>query len=378
MHIAFLTPEYPNPKILHSAGIGTSIYNLATELVKQEHQVTVFVYSQNVDEVFHANGVTIQKIAHKKYKFLGWYLYRKHLQNTINKIVIEKGIQFIESPDWTGITAFMRLKCPIVIRIHGSDTYFCHLEQRKQKWKNKWFEFMALKRATRIIAVSEFSGTLTKKLFRLPVEIQTIYNGIDVEQFKPVNNGKEDILLYFGSIIRKKGVLELAEIYNKVIEQRPNTILQLVGKDVVDILEQKSTKELFLELLSDQAKKNIQFVEQVPYLLIQQYLANASVVVLPSFAEAFPMTWLEAMAMKKALVTSNIGWANELMIDNETGFIVNPKDYQVYADRIIQLLDSAVLRTEFGENARNSIISNFSKEKIVKKNIEFYKSVIDA
>ena len=70
MYIAFLTPEYPHPKIQHSAGIGTSIYNLATELVKQNYQVTVFIYSQDIDEVFKDNGVTIQKIAHKKLEMI--------------------------------------------------------------------------------------------------------------------------------------------------------------------------------------------------------------------------------------------------------------------------------------------------------------------
>ena len=41
----------------------------------------------------------------------------------------------IEAPDWTGITAFMRLKAPLVIRFHGSDTYFCHLEKTASKNK---------------------------------------------------------------------------------------------------------------------------------------------------------------------------------------------------------------------------------------------------
>jgi len=58
-------------------------------------------------------------------------------------------------PDWTGISAFMNLKCPIVIKCHGSDTYFCALEKRKQKFKNYFLEKKALKSADYILSVSK-------------------------------------------------------------------------------------------------------------------------------------------------------------------------------------------------------------------------------
>jgi len=63
MHIAFLTPEYPHPKISHSAGLGTSIKNLAVELVKNKHRVTVFVYSEDANEIFKYEVITIHKIS---------------------------------------------------------------------------------------------------------------------------------------------------------------------------------------------------------------------------------------------------------------------------------------------------------------------------
>ena len=57
MHIAFLTPEYPHPKIQHSAGLGTSIKNLVAALVRKDVKVTVFVYGQPKAEVFEENGI---------------------------------------------------------------------------------------------------------------------------------------------------------------------------------------------------------------------------------------------------------------------------------------------------------------------------------
>ena len=80
MKIAFLTPEYPHYKTGNSGGIGTSIKNLAFELLKQGCSVRILVYGQNKDAVFEDNGVCIQQIQNVKLKGISWYLTRKKLQ----------------------------------------------------------------------------------------------------------------------------------------------------------------------------------------------------------------------------------------------------------------------------------------------------------
>jgi len=379
MNIAFLTPEYPHSKIKHSAGIGTSIKNLAVELIKQQHKVIVFVYGQHSDEVFNEDGVIIHKIAHQKYIIGGWYFYRKQLQKYINRTVKKSNIQLIEAPDWTGVTAFIKFKCPLLIRLHGTDAYFCELEGRKQKVKNYFFEKIALKSADYITSVSKFTALETKRLFNIKTEIKVIHNGIDTSQFYnnlSFEDGYDKSILYFGTIIRKKGVLELAHIFNKVVESYPLVHLTLLGKDVSDIFENTSTLELFKDKLSPNAKKNCTHITHVPYNKVKEHIARANVIVLPSFAEAFPMTWLEAMAMGKALVTSNIGWAKELTVDGETGFTENPVNHNLYAEKIIKLLENVDLNRTFGTNAKKRISNYFSQEIISKQNIEYFKSII--
>ena len=377
MHIAFLTPEYPHPDLNRSGGLGTSIKNLASSLVEAGERVTVFVYSQAEDREFEDQGVQIHSIAKRKYTFAGWYLHRKFLQRYINKIILLEGINVLEAPDWTGITALMHFKCPLVIRCNGSDGYFCHLDSRKQKPKNRWFEMQALKNADHILAASAFTAKLTKAIFGLKNEIQVIPNSIDTELFKPVQIPEvSNRILYYGSVIRKKGVLELAEICNLVFKDNASARLILAGNDVKDVFTGRSTQELFMEVVKSKFHNQIEFKGLLPYKAVQEEIAKASVVVLPSFAEALPMTWIEAMAMEKALVTSNIGWANEVMIDGETGYAVDPKDHQAYSDAILQLLDSETLRKRMGINARKRVSEKFATQVVVKQNLEFYKSLV--
>ena len=184
MTIGFITPEYPHPKIKHAAGIGSSIKNLVNELVRKDIKVVIFVYHQLQDEVFQDHGVEVHSISAKKYQFLGWYLYRKHLEKYINKVVIKQEIDLLEAPDWTGITAFMNFNAPLVIRFHGSDAYFCKLEKRKQKFKNYFFEKNAIKRAKAYIAPTEYAKIETAKIFNLKKEkIKTIHYGLKLDNF---------------------------------------------------------------------------------------------------------------------------------------------------------------------------------------------------
>lgn len=378
MHIGFLTPEYPHPSLSPSGGLGTSIKNLAVRLAASGVKVTVFVVFQNQDETFEDHSVKITSIKLKKHRVFGWYKERKRIQYFIQKEISKESIEVLEAPDWTGISAFMKFSVPLVIRLNGSDAYFCKLDDRKQKFKNFIFEKIALKNACKIVSVSTFTGTITKKIFGLKNNIQTIHNSIDVDQFLPNNSEINDgQILYFGTIIRKKGVLELAKAFNLIIDKSSIANLLLVGKDAIDVFTKRSTIQLFYDLLSPKARASVTHLQEVPYDEIKSHIHKANVVVLPSFAEAFPMTWLETLALEKPLVSSNIGWANELMVNNSTGFSVDPKNHEEFALKIIELLESPKLCEAFGKAGRLRVVENFSAQKITNQNIEFYKSVIN-
>ncbi|ARV05509.1 glycosyl transferase [Polaribacter sp. SA4-10] len=378
MNIAFITSEYPHKKLkLNVGGIGSFLSNFAEQLVSRGHQVTVFLYSQTVEEILLDKGVEIHLIKQKKVRAFTWWFNRKYIENYINKVVLSKGIEVLEAPDWTGITAFMKFKCPLIIRLHGSDTYFCHLEKRKQKKKNYFFEKKAIFGANHVVGVSNFVASKTKELFCYKKRISVIYNTIDSNIFKPNVSIKikEKTILYFGTLIRKKGVLELASIFNKIIEKIPSAKLILLGKDVIDIKENKSTLTLFKDKLTNQSKENVVYFSEVSYNEVQNHISTSEVIVLPSFAEAFPMTWLEAMSMQKKLVTSNIGWSKELMIDGNTGFVENPKNHSEFADKILYLLENKEEGEELAKNARQRIINKFDIKKSIEENIKLYMSI---
>jgi len=380
MKIAFLTPEYPHSRTGNSGGIGTSIKNLAESLTDLGHTVRILVYGQKEDAVFDASGITIQLIKNIKIKGLSWYFTRKKIQSIIDDLYHSEAIDIVEAPDWTGISSFIQpKKCPITIKLHGSDTYFCHLDNRPVKWINKFHEKRALKKADGHISVSQFTADKTNELFGLQIPFAVIPNGINPENFKPDNTIQKDsnTILYFGTLIRKKGLLELPFIFNRVFLKNPKAQLLLVGRDSADILTgSSSTWELMQPLFTPEALRNVSYLGGVPYEEVRAHIAKASVCVFPTFAEALPVSWLEAMAMQKAIVASNIGWGPEVITTQKEGILVHPKDHEEYANAILDVLDNEIQNTTFGINAAQKIQNVFANRLIAEQSITFYKKYV--
>jgi len=381
LHVAYIVSHYPHKAFGHDGGLGTSVYNLVEKLRKSNVRVSVFVYGQKGEFILEEENVTIYSLMDSKTNFLKFYFNRKKIEKFINNIIHKKNIDIIEAPDWTGITAFMNFRIPLIIRFHGSDAYFCHLENRKQKTKNFWFEKLAIKSAQVFIAPTSFTGELSKEIFRIKnKEIKTIHHGLELRNFTnefPLAYEK-GLILYVGTLIRKKGVLELPEIFNKVRKSLPEAKLVLIGGDSSDIKTgMNSTWQLMQDQFKDDDLKYVDYLGKIPYNEVQNYIRKANICVFPTFAETLGMVTIEAMAMQKPVVNSNIGWAQELIIDEESGFLVHPENHQLYSDRIIKLLENEPFCLQMGKNAHARVEDKFNIDKIVFENIEFYKTIIN-
>jgi glycosyltransferase involved in cell wall biosynthesis len=384
MHIAFITSHFPFQDSKSVGGIGTSLKNLSNELVVLGHNVSVFLYGQNKDENFIEEGVSIFKIRNIKFKGVSRYLTRKKIQRTIllvNKIF---KIDIVETPDWEGISSFINLPCPIVIRLHGSDTYFCHLDNRPVKLINKFHEKRALKKADGHLSVSQFTANLTNELFGLNKKFTIIPNGINTEIFKKTDhssrfqNLETKNILYFGGIIRKKGLLEIPHYFNRLVQKIPNAQLILIGKDMADKYSgNPSTFQMMEKLFSEEASSNVKYLGSVPYQEIKQHIENAAVCIFPSYAEALPVSWLEAMALEKAVVVSSIGWSKEIIEDGFNGFMVDPKQHDDFAQTIVSLLEDDQKRKQIEINARKKVVEVFATGVTAANTIAYYKKIIE-
>lgn len=379
MNIAFLTPEYSHPSFGLAGGIGTSLVHLTHGLVGLNHSVSVLIYGQNKDQVFIENGITFYVIRNIKVKGLSLYLTQRKVAKLIDKLYEAGKIAIVEAPDWTGFTSRLKTKCPLVLRLHGSDTYFCYLDKRTVKRRNIYHEQRAFIAADGIISVSAFTGKLSNQLFGAEREIRVIPNGLDLDMFaSTVLKNDAKTILYFGTLIRKKGMMELPLIFNKIVALVPEATLTLIGADSGDIeTANASTWSLMESLFSQVALANVKYLGKVAYKDMRLEIEKASVCVFPTFAEALPVSWIEAMAMKKAIVASNVGWAEEMIKDGENGFLVHPTDHDKFASSVVKLLLDLEKNNAFGGAARKAAEAKYDRIKVAMDSVDFYRKIIN-
>ncbi len=378
MTIGYLTPEYPHPKVLKAAGIGTSIRNLSQALVAKGHSVHIFVFNQKTSQTFDDEGITIHLIEFKKYFTLSYLLYRKYIATVVRKAVKQYGIDIIEAPDWTGVTAFSKYSVPIAIRLHGSDAFFCSLEKRQQKKRTFMLENLAINRADALVSPTQFAAKLSKQIFSIRKKIDVIPNGVSLAQFENPNpeTFERGLILYVGTIIRKKGVLELPHILAEVLKEIPHARLLLLGTDASDISTgNRSTWEM-IQNLNPSVSDKISWPGRVSPEDLTAYIRKAHVCVFPTFGETQGMVTIEAMAMQKAVVSSNFDWVRELIVDGESGLLADPSAHVEFASKIISLMHDDGLTAKIGKSARERAEQLFDIDKLADANIEFYKSVI--
>jgi glycosyltransferase involved in cell wall biosynthesis len=240
-------------------------------------------------------------------------------------------------------------------------------------------ERLALKNADGLLSVSQYTANVTKELFTLNKDFTIIPNGIDLDHFNADLSGTKDqnTILYFGTLIRKKGLLELPLIFNQVYKENQQAKLILIGRDASDILTGNSSVWAMMQPLFDaEAFKNVTYLGSVSYETMKQHISKVTVCVFPTFAEALPVSWIESMAVQKAVVASNIGWASEIITDGKNGFLVHPQEHHIFAQKIIALLSNETLRNEFGAAARKKVEQKFSLQVVATQSANYYKQLL--
>ena len=179
--------------------------------------------------------------------------------------------------------------------------------------------------------------------------IKVIYNGIrDVTYNNKITRSELDIglnnyvLITVGTLNERRGHLMLLEIFAELVEKVPESVLLIVGTGLDSEINLIKERIKYLRLTNQ--VKILGFRNDVPSLM---YLSD--VVVNPvQMYESFGLVAVEAMAMKRVVVSSSVGGVLEVVSDGTSGFLFNPNDQQGFLDCFIKLRSSPNLRRQMG------------------------------
>ena len=213
-------------------------------------------------------------------------------------------------------------------------------------------------------------NNLTQRIPKLESKSIVIYNGIELTTqinsdtirfgFAP----RDVIITLVGRISSWKGQQLLLSAFFTLCKKHKNIKLVFLGSA-------PQNQEYFESNLINKIAEN-KLQDKVVIFPFQKDIAkfwkSIDIAVVPSTApEPFGMVAIEAMLAKKPVIASNHGGITEIVMDNETGYLVQPNDKIALAEAISKLVDDSVLRNQFGEKGHNRVVQEFSLEKHVQQ-----------
>jgi len=173
-----------------------------------------------------------------------------------------------------------------------------------------------------------------------------IYNGVNHDMFKPAKKSQKPLVIYLGRLQYYKSLHIFIVAAKRILKKNPNVEFVIAGEG-----EEKKKLIAFAKKLeiSDQIK----FIGKVTEAEKLKLFQDAWVFVNPSFMEGWGITTIEANACGVPAVASNVAGLRDAIKNNETGFLVNYKDYDGFTKSISTLIGDESLREKFSENAFN-------------------------
>jgi len=362
MKIAILVYLFP-PKWL--AGTEIATYNLADHLARRGHEVHVITsHDAGLPEFSEENGFYIYRIEWPKIRFIGMIIFWVKIYQKLRTI---KPDVFHAQSVSSGIPAWAAkkfLKIPYVVWGQGSDIY---LPERFTRLTSK----LILQNADAVLALTEDMKQKMREI--CDREISVVPNGIDLERFKISSGDKKEgnakTIIFIGRLHPVKGVQYLMEAMAIVRQQMPDVKLVIVGDGV---------ERARLEELAERLNLNdcIQFAGQVSQESIPRLMHQADVFVLSSLSEGLPVVILEAMAAGLPIVATNVGGIPDIVEEGVNGYLVNAKNPDELADRLLVLLQNDEIREEMSTNNRGKA-ELYTWDKVATKVEKEYQKAIE-
>jgi glycosyltransferase involved in cell wall biosynthesis len=394
MKICMITSEYP-PKW---GGVGVVAYYLSTWMAKRGHEVHVVTREQNIGYKSSHENIEIHPVKWLKAPMLFTLSFGKNAVKWMESSGIDFDILHVHSNmALLPRKYYDRIKVPIVSTMHGTwkgerstislkdvspsisginDLSIMLLGPLMDR-----FEDHAIRYSNGVVTISFSECRALKKRgvrnrFDRRIHLQ---NGIDVEEFTPINSDpelrkrygideNERMIASVGRWAARKGIRELLKVFREMNERRNGLKFLLVGWGPLEAEIRRKRKAYGLE-------NNLILVNNPDHGEMQRIVATADLAMFHSYWEGYGLTFGEALSSGTPCVLTDVGGAGEMCIEG-TGKLTEVGDIKSQADAALELLEREDL-VEWGNRGRQHIIDYCSWNDIAERTEAFYRWIIE-
>ncbi len=329
------------------------------------HFERIFVFthdSRDFSPILPKNCIHIRMYSRIIYLFFGWLFLLYHVKkNKIDIVYLEGGpalpVCFLLNK-LTNTVVFLNYN----YLWYTSYAYDRHISIIKKLVKNNIVSFLVKAWEKFLLNFMDYTIVSSNEIKRFVGnndKILDIKKGIITEKFNPEKiraKTKRHSIIFSGRLVRMKDPLTLIKAYRIAKKKIPDLSLIICGEGE---LEKKCKK------LADSNVHFMGFTKNIPYLL-----KSSEIFVLSSAYDPSPRSLMEAMTMGKPCIATNVGGVPDYL-DSTCGILVEPKNPQALAEKIVYLMKNSEKAKVLGRNARKKMLKYHSLEKNIERQIKF-------
>lgn len=373
MRVIMVTPGYYPIK----GGTETVVRNLSTVLNRNHVHTDVLTFNMDrkwnpkwKGKVEKIDGSTVFKVAalnwlpieHSSRITLGVNLIPGRFTNILKQYDI---VHFHEAELSFPLFSLL-IKKPKILHSHGLGADF----YKKYRLSRIMFKHVA----NLYIAISK---QMTNDLMDLGIpreKISYLPNGIDVKRFCPTKEKTDNLVLFVGRIKSNKGLHVLLRSLRFLKE---SIHLVIIGP-IRDVPAYQNMLSASIKRINQEGTHKITYMGALDQADIVEWHQKASVFVLPSFFEGFPVAVLEALSCETPVVATTAGGLPEAVQNHENGILVPPNDPLKLAEAIQFLLENKEARVKYGREGRRRVVRDFSLEVAADRLCKIYEQLLNS
>lgn len=361
-------------------GSGAVATELGIQLADKGHEVHFISYAQPFRLGHFRERVFFHEVEMEDYPLFEHPPYSLALSVAIHNTALKEGLDLVHvhyaiphaTSAWVAREMLaVERDLPIVTTLHGTDITLVGLHPSFRPITR-----FSILRSQGLTAVSEYLREETVRDFEVPRErIEVIPNFIDTTQWRPDREpchrsalapGGEKIVMHISNFRPVKRVEDVVEVF-AAIARRVDARLVFVG----DGPERPRALDRAEEL---GVRPKVLFLGK--HASVDELLACADLLLLPSANESFGLAALEAMSCGAPVVASNAGGIPEVVVQGETGFMFDVGAVEEMADAGIRILSDDDLARRLSRTGRQVALERFSAASVVPRYERLYERVL--
>lgn len=348
---------------------------LIRELLKLGHTVVTIApqddYSKKLEEEgCHFVSISMDNTGSNPFRD---YSLFKQLKAVYQQQKPDIAFHYTVKPNIYGTLAAKSLGIPVINNVSGLGTVF--LSRSISSWIAKKLYQHAFAKADLVF----FQNADDQEAFLSQIDLPKLNmdllpgSGINLTAFTktaPITGGK--VFLMISRLIIDKGVLEYLEAAETTLKKYPDAKFQLLGK--LDPDHARGIPEEIIAKAHDNG-----FVEYLGETdNVKPYIEAASCIVLPSYREGTPRTLLEAAAMGRPVITTNVAGCKEVVSDQVTGLLCKDRNAADLSDKMNMICDMVEEElSEMGKKGRQLIESKFDEQIVINQYLKHLSNIMN-